>query len=142
MSSFTESLIVSPLCDGKRWVIRKEFFYFLKEDEGDKVSVPAGFVTDFASIPRYFWKALPRWGKYGNAAVVHDYLYATGLRKRKECDEIFLEAMSVLDVPLWKRYAMFYAVRWFGWIGYGSGGRFLEVSDEKEDINKIELQVY
>src|SRR2546429_3829044 len=27
-----------------------------------------------ASIPRLFWIALPKWGKYGNAAVIHDWL--------------------------------------------------------------------
>src|SRR5215216_1525948 len=39
------------------------------------VSVPEGFVTDFASIPRIFWSALRPDGLYTYPAIVHDYLY-------------------------------------------------------------------
>ena len=44
------------------------------------VVVPAGFATDFASVPRAFWRLLPPFGEYMLAAVVHDYLYAVGAR--------------------------------------------------------------
>src|SRR5215217_6020711 len=39
------------------------------------VTVPEGFVTDFASIPRVFWSALRPDGLYTYPAIVHDYLY-------------------------------------------------------------------
>src|SRR5262245_60709692 len=41
------------------------------------VNVPAGFVTDFASIPRAFWSLLRPDGRYTHPAIVHDYLYWT-----------------------------------------------------------------
>src|SRR5262245_55189884 len=44
------------------------------------VTVPVGFVTDFASIPRIFWSALPPDGRYTYPAIVHDYLYWTQTR--------------------------------------------------------------
>lgn len=34
--------------------------------------VPAGTRTNFASIPRFFWRVLPPIGNYDEAATVHD----------------------------------------------------------------------
>ena len=85
--------------------------------------VPAGFVTDFASIPRLFWRVLPPTGSYGKAAVIHDYLYRTGAFTRSICDGIFLEAMCELGVPGWKRRVMFRAVRLFGGSSYQAMAR-------------------
>lgn len=39
------------------------------------ITVPKGFLTDLASIPKMLQKALPPDGEYAPAAVVHDYLY-------------------------------------------------------------------
>lgn len=143
MSSFTEKLLVSPLTDGKRWVIRKEFYFYVGEEEdNDLITVPPGFVTDFASIPRVFWKIIPKWGKYGHAAVIHDFLYATKDKSRKESDKIFLEGMVIFGVPVWKRYAMYYAVRLCGKLSYGKPKVSLVVSEETEEINKINMQIY
>ncbi|MBD3351722.1 MAG: DUF1353 domain-containing protein [Candidatus Lokiarchaeota archaeon] len=115
MSKFTDLLLISPLSDGKRWIIRKEFGYDVgKEGSGDTITVSVGFVTDFASVPRIFWSIFPRWGKHGNAAVIHDYLYWSQDRSKDEADKIFLEAMVVLKVPRWKRRCMYLAVKYFG----------------------------
>ncbi len=62
------------------------------------VTVPKGFVTDFASIPRAFWSALRPDGEYAYAAVIHDYLYWTQTRSRDEADGIFKMAMEDFDV--------------------------------------------
>jgi hypothetical protein len=76
MSRFTEELLVSPLPDGRTWVIRRDFGYDVEEEgSGNTINVPIGFKTDFASVPRLLWSIIPRWGKYGNAAVIHDFLY-------------------------------------------------------------------
>jgi len=85
---------------------------------GDTVKVRTGFMTDFASIPRLLWIFLPRWGKYGNAAVVHDWLYWTQKRPRKDADGIMLEGMAVLKVPAWQKYSIYIAVRAFGWLAW------------------------
>ncbi len=115
MSRFTEVLTVSPLDDGRTWFTRREFGYDVHEEgSGDTVEVPVTFMTDFASIPRPLWVILPRWGKYGNAAVIHDYCYWAQKRSRKESDAIFLEAMGVLEVATVKKYLMYWAVRVFG----------------------------
>lgn len=71
-------------------------------------------MTDFASVPRLLWVFLPCWGKYGNAAVIHDYLYWEQQRPRKEADGIFREAMGVLGVSPFKKWVMHLAVSVFG----------------------------
>lgn len=119
MSIFTEILLVSPLADGRTWVIMKDFGYDVgAEGSSDRISVPLGFMTDFASVPRPFWSILPQWGKYGNAAVIHDFLYWEQRRTRKEADDIFLEAMGVLGVSKLTAGVMYWAVRLFGWLAW------------------------
>ena len=124
MSRFTESLVVTPLQDGKTWIILQDFGYEVgDEGSGDVINVPIGTYTDFASIPRPLWAIFPRWGKYGNAAVIHDWLYWDQPRSRKEADAIFLEGMEVLEVLKWKRYTIYYAVRWFGCLAWRANQR-------------------
>jgi hypothetical protein len=83
------------------------------------IVVPAGFKTDFASVPR-----LPLiYLLFGNVtqgpAVIHDYLYShlttkTAKYTQKTADKVFLEAMLHIGVPVWQGYVMYWAVRMFG----------------------------
>lgn len=115
MSRFTDALVVTPLADGATWVILSDFGYDVgTEGSGDRITVRVGFQTDFASIPRIFWVVLPRWGRYGNAAVVHDWLYWTQERPRAAADAIFHEGMGVLGVRRVTRWVIYTAVRVFG----------------------------
>lgn len=120
MSSFTEPLTVTKI-DSKTWRIARAFRYYVgEEDSDDFIDIPEGFETDFASVPRPFWIIFPPDGKYTQSAVLHDYLYGikgeNGKRSRKECDDIFLEAMKILGVDWHVRYPMYFSVRAFGWI--------------------------
>lgn len=119
MRTFTQTLKVSPLTDGINWVLLETFSYDVDEmNGGGRIVVPQGFVTDFASIPRYLWVVLPKWGIYGNAAVIHDFLYWDQRRPRAEADKIMLEAMEVLNVPAWQRLAIYNAVNLFGGLSW------------------------
>ena len=133
MSRFTAPLIVTPLNDGKTWRIiasseepELNFGYELgHEGSGISIVPPNNFETDFASIPRLLWWLLPTWGKYGNAAVIHDALYQgyeiddidapSWWPERKEADQIFAEGMAVLGVKRWKRIIIYWGVRLGGW---------------------------
>lgn len=118
-SSFTTPLIVSPLPDGRKWRLFRQFTYHIGSRYSQrKITVPEGFVTDFASVPFFAWCLIPKWGKYGKAAVVHDYLYQYGALSRKQADEVFREAMGILGVVPWRRFLMYWAVRLFGWAAY------------------------
>jgi hypothetical protein len=119
MSSFTSPLIVSPLPDGRCWRLVYQFSYDVgSEGSGDRIHVPVGFVTDFASSPCVVWSIIPPWGTYGKAAVVHDYLYLVRTRTRKESDDIFREGMMVLKVNPIQIFIMYWAVRAFGWLSW------------------------
>jgi hypothetical protein len=127
MSRFTEVLVVSPLADGKTWVTRREFGYDIGEEgSGNSIEVPLGFMTDFASVPRPLWAILPIWGKYGNAAVIHDYCYWDQSRSRLEADRIFREAMEVLQVPRCQIRILYYAVRLGGGLAWAGNKRMKE----------------
>ncbi len=113
MSRFTTPAILEML-GHFLWRVHEPFAFYLSDDESDVIEVPAGFITDLATIPRIFWILLPPDGKYAKAAIIHDYLYDNALRTKKEADLIFLDGMEVLGVPKWKRTIMYWAVRWFG----------------------------
>lgn len=85
------------------------------------IIIPSGFITDFASVPRIFWRVIPPWGRYSPAAVVHDYLYRNKILKRKTADGIFYKLMIKSGVPRIEATAMYWAVRMFGWKSYGGG---------------------
>lgn len=114
MSPFNCPLILTPLSDGRNWKLVEELLYETNVPKTHLITVPAGFITDFASVPRVFWRVIPPWGKYGRAAVVHDWLYKEKGGDRETADLIFLEAMTFLGVAKWKRYVMYWAVRCFG----------------------------
>lgn len=119
MIQFKDVLVVSPYADGKTWYLREDFSY--QNSQPAIITVPRGFNTDFASVPRVLWWLLPKWGKYGNAAVLHDYLYAEQKVDgkaivREEADNIFREAMKSLHVPYWQEFILYWGVRLFGWL--------------------------
>ena len=117
MSSFTTPLKVQPVAGGK-WRLLEPFTYYMGyEDSGHAITADSGSITDFASIPRLFHIVLPPYhDQYGKAAVIHDVMYQRKLFSRAVCDAVFLEAMAVLGCPWPRRYAMYLAVRMFGWL--------------------------
>ncbi len=87
------------------------------------IVAPAGFITDFASIPRGLWNIFPKRGKWDRAAVLHDAGYQDKLLTltghiitlpKDTIDAIFQEAMEVSGVGFISRHMMHQAVRWFG----------------------------
>ena len=114
MSSFTNPPRLDFL-GNYQFRLAAPFDYHVGEFPSEEViEVPVGFVTDFASTPRFMWGIFPPHGPWAYAAIVHDYLYGEGRKPRKECDRIFLEAMKVLGVSLTTRVLMYLAVRLFG----------------------------
>lgn len=114
--------------DGRQWLVTETFTLHLENPAGEYVEVAAGFVTDFASVPRVFWRLFPPTGQYGKAAVIHDRLYvapvvrtlaATRVIARTEADSIFLDAMSALGVSWATRRVLYAAVRIGGWAPWG-----------------------
>ena len=131
MSEFTAPLEVRRLQGhGDLWATLRDVPYWTNCRESEEplevrcvtcYTVPAGFTTDFASIPRLFWSIVGHpAGQYAQAAVLHDWLYRTKAVPRAEADRIFREAMEVLEVPAWQRWIMWSAVRVAGRGAYGN----------------------
>jgi hypothetical protein len=54
--------------------------------------VPAGFDSDYASVPRPLWAVIPP-HYYPHASILHDWLYSTQDYDRATCDAIYREAL-------------------------------------------------
>lgn len=118
---FETVVVASPFADGVYWYLREPLVW--RAFDGTRVVVPAGFVTDFASIPRAVWVLMPKWEKYGPAAVVHDYLYWSQSVSRLQADRYILEAMEDSKVGRLKRRMIYTAVRLFGGFSWRANRR-------------------
>lgn len=107
---------------------RKLHSYQLAQDyaawwQGYRFTLPAGLITDGASVPWFAWSCgfLPD-GLHRAGALVHDFLYALQgqshdwLLSRKECDAVFLDLMLRAGVSLTRARIMHAAVRLCGWL--------------------------
>ena len=135
----------------RKWVLGRDLSYTTKDltveeikalkDVGVKVkrdtnktetiTVPTGFVTDLASVPRAMWWAIAPFD-VARAAIIHDLLYKSIRQYRwkmkdKEdadlikaakvaADKVFLLAMEDADpkIARWKIYSSWKAVDLFG----------------------------
>ena len=104
------------LKNGRQFVLGAPYDYMVAP--GLHLSVPKGFVTDFASIPQIIANIFPILDEHLPAAVMHDWLYSTGLYPRAQADRIFLQHMDRLGVPFWKRRAIYHGVRLGGWLAW------------------------
>ena len=121
MSAFLTDLVLTDLeaGDARRWMLCEDLLY--RSDRlGRLVVAPRGYITDLASVPRLLWPVCPPFGRYGKAAVVHDWLYYTQMVSRADADAAFLEAMQVCGVGRIRRRLMWGAVRIFGGIVYAT----------------------
>jgi hypothetical protein len=89
--------------------------------DGTVYTVPKGFKTNFASVPKYFRNIIEPTGKHTNAAALHDFLYARGYKmnvSRKKADKIFYDAMRDSFVNIITANVLWFAVRVFGGFFY------------------------
>lgn len=114
MSQFLSPLRVEETDEfGGLWTLLAPLTYrsdVLKRD----VTVPAGFVTDFASVPRMLGMYDLEGGKCNKAAVVHDWLYSTQMVDRKTADQVLREAILASGYSGFTASVFYAAVRAFG----------------------------
>lgn len=88
------------------------------------VTVPAGTVTDLASIPFFARCFVATDGEWTKPAVVHDFLYGPNARpavSRRYADRAFHEAMTERGVSPILRTVIYLAVRLGGWVAFKGG---------------------
>ena len=91
----------------------------LADEEQRTIIVPAGFITDFASIKvlhnAFLFVLFALVSGYGNyAATVHDWLYEHGSMTRKQADAVLYRALRAEGVARWRA--------WLFWAGVRIGG--------------------
>lgn len=114
---FRTPLVLEDLGDGCHWLVAYPLVYDDKvKDGGSRWTVPAGFVTDLASIPQFMQNVIPKTGKYNSAAVLHDYLYTFQPDKpvpmtRDLADNVLRRAMESCKVNIITRRLIYWGVR-------------------------------
>lgn len=73
--------------------------------------IDAGFLTDFASVPRVPVAYTLFAGRAKKSAVLHDWAYQNKPFSRLECDKMFLCAMEAQGLNWFTRQAMYRGVR-------------------------------
>jgi hypothetical protein len=99
--------------DRDRWTLQAPLIY--ESEIIGYVRVPAGFVTDFASVPRLPLMYMLAGGKATAPSVVHDYLYSTREVSRRTADAVFHEATRVSGHGAFTASLMWAGVRMGGW---------------------------
>ena len=106
-------LKLKPINDGK-CILEDDYIYSIN---GFLITVPKGFITDGASIPKSLQWIYEPFGKYIKGAVIHDYLYSkyndTGIN-RTLADKIFDFIMKETGVNAKTRRKFYVAVKYFG----------------------------
>jgi hypothetical protein len=83
-------------------------FRYRSDSRGLTFIVPAGFMTDFASVPRVPVAYSLTGGIAEGCATLHDFLYCTGCVSRSVADSILSESMKEQGFG-WFRRALIYA---------------------------------
>lgn len=87
-------------------------------DSDDSITVHEGFITDLASIPRLARVLVVGNDETRKPAVIHDYLYRSGIGTRKNADLVFRAGLREEGAP-WKIiWACYLAVRIGGWASW------------------------
>jgi hypothetical protein len=100
--------------DSGEWVVLNPLMY--ESVDGKKYGIPAGFITDLASIPAILRPLFNPNDNGRKAAVLHDSRYCIKAGSRKEADDLFLEALQRCGVGFLRRWAMYTGVRAGGWM--------------------------
>lgn len=111
MSFYTEKVTLCPLENGL-WSLASDMVWEIgKRDSGHAYTVPAGFITDLASIPR-----LARWifdrgdARLAKAAILHDHMLVDQEFSRLTASAEFTAALLADGVPRWQAFVMGFAV--------------------------------
>ena len=113
---FPDEPSLSPLPDGKNWRLDQPFYSDIPCLGPHRV--PYGFKTDLASTPRLIWWLYPPFGKYIEAAIVHDHLYATQRLPRWLCDRALRQGMLACGCGKVTICIFWAGVRMAGWLSW------------------------
>lgn len=103
--------------DGDNWQLLRD--YIVAWSEGEVVA-PAGFITDFSSVPQFVRSLVPQRGNQDGPAVIHDLCYRLGLFGRATADKLYSKLLGLEDVGRGRRWALYLGVRAGGWVSWNA----------------------
>ena len=83
------------------------------ESINNEVVVPAGFVSDGASIPRVFRLFFSPTGQYFSAAIIHDYIIVYE-KNWNLANAQFNAELKNLGIAAWRRHTLVWGVKVWG----------------------------
>lgn len=91
------------------------------------LTIPVGFESDGASVPRFFWRLIfpPGEPRALHAAFIHDFIYRThpsGWTK-SDADKVFRHLLICGGVEKWRAELAYCGVKWFGGNAWHAGGQ-------------------
>ena len=118
----TPQLTPVPVATWAPWLARRSSKMRLTADyvvivDGITYTVPCGYITDGASIPRCFWWLWPPYGTDSMiAAVLHDYMYSHLFKvvTKDRADLIFYHTMRQCGASELKAKLFYKAVQYGG----------------------------
>ena len=79
------------------------------------IRIPRGYVTDFASLPKFVELFYDVNGPSRQSAVLHDFLYSARWLSRKLTDTLFYDAMRQAKISRVQCSNFYWGVRLGGW---------------------------
>ena len=123
--------------DNQYWITLEDMTYVIG-NTSQSITVPKGFVTDFASIPRGLWLlGLSPYGQYGRAAVIHDYLYWAQGCTKDQADRLLVIAMKESAVNNFDELAIYKGVS----LG-GNRPWKANAAERKEGLPRVVPEIY
>lgn len=139
MIDFSQPIMVPVLGRGTRYQLLSPYPYtWYVDGRFLRLTVPAGVITDGASVPRILWSitGITPDGLHRPAALIHDWLYAcrgivTVHRRwdgssvyepvwtvwsREQADRLFARILREVGVGKFRRRLMYLGVRAGGWL--------------------------
>jgi hypothetical protein len=127
-NAFPSPLVVLNKADGSKYpFILKEDFSYVWSHRGVlvgyelptfEIKVPAGYSTDFGSLPRITQGIFNAVNDIAPAATIHDWCYSVELFPRNICDKVFYDALRDNGVGYLRAKTLYSAVRLFGWTSW------------------------
>lgn len=121
------------LDDWRRYQLLEDWVYVWVLDDGvRRITVPKGFTTDLASVPRFLHHLISP-SDLRHASLPHDLIYGYAGRvpgryftidqvecsepwTRRDADRLFARIMREAGVPVWRRRAAYRGVRLGGFL--------------------------
>ena len=128
---------MSNLPNPKIEFISGEQIKLLEDFEFDRAVVPAGFISDGTSIPRFLHSYVRPFGDGLRAALPHDANYRWQNVTRKEADRLFYRRLKMIGMRTSKAWALWAGVRSGGWVTWRIHKAVLDEQRERTKTDEV-----